>query len=82
MSSETYTAYEYKGVRVEIDHLGICHPDQWGCFAVYIGSDQVAEFAIAESMLRPEFRPSRLPVSEDELIDLATTAIEAQAVTS
>lgn len=35
----------------------------------------MAEFAIEESALKPEFRPAELPVSTDELIRLAREAV-------
>jgi hypothetical protein len=74
-STEIVASYRQDGETYEIDHLGICRPDQWGWFAVYRGSEQVAEFAIEESMLQSEFRPAGLPVSGSELIRLAREAV-------
>jgi hypothetical protein len=74
-STETVASYQQDGETYEIDHLDICRPDQWGWFAVYRGSEQVAEFAIEESMLRTAYRPVKLPVSSDELIRLARAAV-------
>jgi hypothetical protein len=77
MSEETVATYELAGRDYEIDHLGICRPSQWGWFAVYCDGDQVAEFAIEESMLPADLRPAELPVSTAELIRLAVAATTA-----
>lgn len=75
-TTETVAAYtDHDGVTYEIDHLGICLPSQWGEFAVYSGGVHVTSFAIAESMLKPEFRPAELPVTRVELIGLARQAV-------
>lgn len=75
-TTETIATYHLGGVKYEIDHLGILHPDtQWGEFAVYADGEQVAEFAIEESGLKPEFRPLGLPVARDELVRLAREAV-------
>lgn len=74
---ETYATFDLDGATYEIDHLGIGYASQWGQFAIYKDGDQIAEFAIAESLLRPEYRPSALPVSDDELIRLAKEALLA-----
>lgn len=73
--AEVIAVYELNGERYEIDHLGICTPNMWGWFVVYRGAEQVAEFAIDESVLRPEFRPVELPISQAELIRLAQESV-------
>jgi hypothetical protein len=84
--TETILTYEADGLTYEIDHLGIGRPGgshdldhgQWGEFAVYCDGEQVAEFAIEESILKPEFRPAELPVTDEELIRLAKEAVETE----
>ena len=73
--TETILTYEAGGETYEIDHLGIGRGFQWGEFAVYCDGMQVAEFAIEESALKPEFRPATLPVPDQELIRLAREAV-------
>lgn len=68
--------FDLNDVTYEIDHLGIAYDSQWGQFAVYAsraegGAEQVASFAIPESMLKPEYRPAHLPVTKNELVYLA-----------
>lgn len=74
---EVIATYEDGAMVYEIDHLGIAYPSQWGEFAVYLcgTNEQVAEFAIPESALKPEFRPADLPVTTGELIELAKAAV-------
>ena len=74
-SGETVAAFEYDGSTYEIDHLGISSGSQWAEFVVYCDGEEVAEFAIAESALRPGARPAGLPVSGDELVRLARQAL-------
>ena len=57
-SGETVAVFEHDGSTYEIDHLGIGSGSQWGEFAVYCDGEEVAEFAIAESVLRPGWRPA------------------------
>jgi hypothetical protein len=59
------------GGTYEIDHLGIGSRGQWGEFAVYRDGEEVAEFTLAESVLRSGSRPAGRPVSADELVQLA-----------
>ena len=73
--AETIATYESGGELYEIDHLGICQPSMWGWFVVYCRDEQLAEFAITESMLRSEFQPRELPVSTGNLILLAQAAV-------
>ena len=81
--NETITTYQLGGRTYEIDHLGIAGAenfaagslsDQWGEFAVYREGEQVAEFAIPESAVKPEYRPDSLP-ADAELIRLAREAV-------
>ncbi len=74
-SGETVAAFEHDGSTYEIDHLGIGSGSQWGEFAVYCDGQEVAEFTLAESVLRPGSRPAGLPVSADELVRLARQAL-------
>jgi hypothetical protein len=74
-SGETVAVFEHDGSTYEIDHLGMGFGSQWGEFAVYCDGEEVAEFAIAESVLRPGSRPAGLPVSADELVRLARQAL-------
>lgn len=74
-TTETIASYEHDGKTYEIDHLGINSPTQWGVFMIYLDGDMVVDFAIEESMLKPEFRPADLPVDTDELIELAKRAV-------
>ena len=72
---ETVMTYEDNGQVYEIDHLGVGWPSQWGEFAVYTGNREVAAFSIPESLLKPEFRPAALPVTPDQLVELAKQAV-------
>ena len=74
-SGETVAAFEHGGSSYEIDHLGIGSGSQWGEFAVYCDGEEVAEFTLAESVLRPGSGPAGLPVSADELVRLARQAL-------
>lgn len=73
---ETVATFTHGEATYEIDHLGICRPTQWGEFAIYCDGDQVGEFAIAESLLKPEYRPAELPVTTAELIRLAHESLD------
>jgi hypothetical protein len=74
-SGETVGSFEQDGSTYEIDHLGIGSGSQWGEFEVYCDGEEVAEFTLAESVLRPGSRPAGLPVSADELVRLARQAL-------
>ena len=74
-SGETVASFEHDGSTYEIDHLGIGSGSQWGEFEVYCDGEEVAEFTLAESVLRPGSRPAGLPVSADELVGLARQAL-------
>lgn len=74
-SGETVGSFEQDGSTYEIDHLGIGSGSQWGEFEVYCDGEEVAEFTLAESALRPGSRPAGLPVSADELVRLARQAL-------
>jgi hypothetical protein len=77
-SGETVAAFEYDGSTYEIDHLGIGSGSQWGEFEVYCDGEEVTEFTLAESVLRPGSRPAGLPVSADELVRLARQALSGR----
>ena len=74
-SGETVASFEHDGSTYEIDHLGIGSGSQWGEFEVYCDGEEVAEFTLAELVLRPGSRPAGLPVSADELVRLARQAL-------
>ena len=74
-SGQTVAAFEHDGSSYEIDHLGIGSGSQWGEFAVYRDGEEVAEFTLAEPVLRPGSRPAGLPVSAGELVRLARQAL-------
>ena len=74
-SDETVASFEHDGSTYEIDHLGIGFGSQWGEFEVYCDGEEVAEFTLAESALRPGSRPAGLPVSAGELVRLARQAL-------
>jgi len=78
-SGQTVAAFEHDGSSYEIDHLGIGSGRQWGEFEVYCDGEQVAEFTLAESVLRPGSHPAGLPVSADELVKLARQALSGRA---
>jgi hypothetical protein len=80
--NETIATYEDDGKVYEIDHLGIGYDHQWGEFAVYGPDGLVAEFAIPESALKPEFRPAALPVRPDQIVELAKQAVGETAAAS
>jgi hypothetical protein len=74
-SGETVASFEHDGSTYEIDHLGIGSGRQWGEFEVYCDGEEVAEFTLAGSVLRPGSRRAGLPVSADELVRLARQAL-------
>ena len=74
-SGQTVAVFEHDGSTYEIDYLGLGSSTQWGEFAVYCDGEEVAEFAIAGSELRPGSRPAGLSVSADELVRLARQAL-------
>ena len=77
-SGENVAAFEHDGSSYEIDHLGIGSGSQWGQwgqFEVYCDGEEVAQFTLAESVLRPGSRLAGLPVSADDLIRLARQAL-------
>jgi hypothetical protein len=74
-SGDTVASFEHDGSTYEIDHLGIGSGSQWGEFEVYRGDEEVAEFTLTQSVLRPGSRPAGLPVSADELVRLARQAL-------
>jgi hypothetical protein len=77
-SGDTVAAFEHDGSTYEIDHLGIGSGSQWGEFEVYCDGEEVAEFTLAESVLRSGSRPAGLPVSADELVRLARQALNGR----
>jgi hypothetical protein len=77
-SGQTVAAFEHDGSTYEIDHLGIGSGSQWGEFEVYCDGDEVAEFTLAESVIRPGSRPAGLAVSADELVQLARQALSGR----
>jgi hypothetical protein len=77
-SGDTVAAFEHDGSTYEIDHLGIGSGSQWGEFEVYCDGEEVAEFTLAESVLRSGSRPAGLPVSGDELVRLARQALSGR----
>ena len=77
-SGDTVAAFEHDGSTYEIDHLGIGSGSQWGEFEVYCDGEEVAEFTLAESVLRSGSRPAGLPVSADELVRLARQALSGR----
>src|SRR5580700_6969452 len=76
-SGETVASFEDDGSTYEIDHLGIGSGSQWGEFEVYCEGEEVAEFTLAGSVLRPGSRQAGLPVSADELVRLARQALSS-----
>jgi len=77
-SREIVAVFEHDGSRYEIDHLGIGPGRQWAEFTVYCGGEEVAEFAIAGSVLRPGSGPAGLPACADELVRLARQALSGR----
>jgi len=73
----TILSYEHDGRGYEIAHLGVILPDRWGCFAVYSAlGEMLGEFNIpGHHPLRSKLQPAALPVSDDELIELAREAV-------
>ena len=79
-NTETILTFKMGGKTYEIDHLGIGHDTQWGEFNVWCDGDCLAEFAIKESALKPEFRPAEVPVTDEQLIRLARQALAENEV--
>ncbi len=74
-SGRTVAAFEHDGSSYEVDYFGIGPGSRWGDFGVYCDGEEVAEFAISESVLGQWQRPAGLPVSADELIRLGRRAL-------
>lgn len=74
--AETIASFVFGGETYEIDHLGINSTSQWGVFAIYRDSKQIVDFAIPESVLKPELRPAELPVTTEELVFQARDALK------
>jgi len=77
-SGEIVAVFEHDGSGYEIDHLGIGPGRQWAEFTVYCAGEEVAEFAIAGSVLRPRSGPAGLPACADELVRLARQALSGR----
>lgn len=82
---ETIATFTHRGRTYEIDHLGI-GDGHWGEFEVYtaavgahIAGEDMGGFAIPESALKPESRPVELPVTTEQLIELARATIDGTA---
>lgn len=70
--TETIAAYTGPdGALYEVDHLGICFPEQAGTYAVYRDGEMVADFvpSLIEVVLPEALTPA-------ELIELAQGAVE------
>lgn len=64
------TVATYRGVdgkTYEIDHLGICAPNQAGAYAVYWQNAQITEFS--------DLADRTSPITTEELIELAKAAV-------
>lgn len=71
--TETVAAYtDELGRLVEIDHLGVCFPDQAGTYAVYRDGEQTAEFCPGHDLF-DVVRPDQ--IGRAELISLAKDAV-------
>jgi len=77
-SGETVASFEHDGSTYEIDHLGIGSGSQWGEFEVFCDGEEVAEFTLADLVLRPGSRPAGRLVSADELVRLARQALSGR----
>ena len=77
-SREIVAVFEHEGSSYQIDHLGIGPGRQWAEFTVYCDGEEVAEFAIAGSVLRPGSGPAGLPACADELVRLARQALRGR----
>ena len=78
MHEDTIATYQDGGKTYEIDHLGISCPEQWGEFMVYCDGEMTAGFCIPQSSLKSEYRPAALPVTNDDLIEMAKGAVAGE----
>jgi hypothetical protein len=74
-SGEIVAAFEHDGSTYGIDHLGVGSDSEWDVYVVYCDGEEVAEFTLAESVLRPGSGPAGRAVSADELVRLARQAL-------
>lgn len=71
-NTETVTTFTLDGDTYEIDHLGICDPDNFGSFAVYRDGRMVGNFHHHAPWVSPRDIP--LP-DEIDLVSMAKAAL-------
>lgn len=75
-NTETIITFTHEdGRTIEIDHLGICDPQNRGEFAIYEGNRQIGEFMLDWAILDPEIKKDHELPDDDELIAQATLAL-------
>lgn len=57
-TTEVIATFNHFDRTYELDHLGIGNPGQWGEFAIYLDGKMLGDFALPESILKPECRPN------------------------
>lgn len=63
------------GRTIEIDHLGVAHPESRGEFAIYHGEDQIGDFMLPWAVERTDFKAHRELPDDAELIAQAKLAL-------
>lgn len=75
-NTETIITFLHEdGRTIEIDHLGICHPENRGEFAIYEGDKQIGEFMLPWAIEYPDIKKHRELPDDDELIAQAKLAL-------
>lgn len=78
MSENTETIITFThpdGRTIEIDHLGICYPENRGEFAIYEGDKQIGEFMLHWAIYDAEHKKDHPLPDDEELIAQATLAL-------
>lgn len=78
MSDNTETIITFThadGRTIDIDHLGICYPENRGEFAIYEGDKQIGEFMLDWAIYDAEVKKDHPLPDDEELITQATLAL-------
>lgn len=75
-NTETIITFTHADGRIiDIDHLGICYPENRGEFAIYEGDRQIGEFMLDWAIYDTEVKKDHPLPDDEELIAQATLAL-------